>query len=270
MHFQNTVLGKLDVVNLTEQVWFLVFIKAVFHPISSGLLSYCEHFSFLFMATFIGRKALQGLAAGIGLVSEASSVHKSKKQQSSSSASSSSTPDEVPRGTGVLLPGNNSDAGADTLEQQWILDEAQDELTHSSNNPPSPPYSSSTESVDQNDLAQRFISSYPSPPSYSTYADIPRPQLSAPVILPQRRPKNRERGFIRAYAPTLENCGIGQAMFIDFLNTAEKSCQANPWLSAINLASIGTMWMPSVTGIAVSIAIQIATDVAIAADGRRK
>jgi hypothetical protein len=59
-------------------------------------------------------------------------------------------------------------------------------------------------------------------------------------------------------------------MFIDFLNTAEKACQGSPWLNAINLASIGTMWMPTVTGIAVSIAIQIATDVALAVDGRRK
>ncbi|KAJ5241589.1 uncharacterized protein N7469_003180 [Penicillium citrinum] len=227
------------------------------------------------MATSIGRKALQGLAAGIGLVSEASTVHKSKKQQSSPS-----THDEVPRGTDVLLLERystsvhelpaTSGTGADTLEQQWILDEAQEELTPSSYNPPLPPYSPSRGPVDQTDLAQRFLSSYPSSVAYSLHADIPRPQLPAPVILPQRRPKNRERGFIRAYAPTLQNCGIDQAMFIDFLNIAEKACQVNPWLNAINLASIGTMWMPSVTGIAVSIAIQIATDVAIAADGRRK
>jgi hypothetical protein len=97
-----------------------------------------------------------------------------------------------------------------------------------------------------------------------------RPQLSAPVVLPQRRPKNRDRGFIRAYAPALNECGIDQDMFIDFLNTAEKACQASPWLNAINLAAIGTMWMPSVTGIAVSIAIQITTDIAIAVEGRRK
>jgi hypothetical protein len=59
-------------------------------------------------------------------------------------------------------------------------------------------------------------------------------------------------------------------MFLEFLDTAEKACQASPWLNAINLASIATIFLPSVTGIAVSIAIQIATDLAIAVEGRRK
>ena len=59
-------------------------------------------------------------------------------------------------------------------------------------------------------------------------------------------------------------------MFSDFLDTAEKACQGARWLNAINLASIGTMFMPSATGIAVSIAIQITTDVAIAVDGARR
>jgi hypothetical protein len=231
-------------------------------------------------STSIGRKALQGLAAGIGLVSEAKSAHKLKKQQRSSLSSneevlrnempiesggppvyelSLSTPDRItPNPTGI------------DLESQWALDEAQVELTHMSSNPDVEKEKKSRKKleIEQGDLAQRFISDHP--PPYSLQDESPRRQLSAPVVLPQRRPKDRDRGFIRAYAPTLGDCGIDQDMFLDFLDTAEKSCQAAQWLNAINLASIGTMWLPTVTGIAVSIAIQIATDVAIAADGRRK
>ncbi|KAJ5998107.1 hypothetical protein N7499_005514 [Penicillium canescens] len=125
------------------------------------------------------------------------------------------------------------------------------------------------EAVDEASLAHRFASEYP-PPAYSPTDDTPVPQLPAPILLPQRRPKNRKRGFVHAYAPDLADFGIDQPMFSDFLNTAEKACQGARWLNAINLASIGTMFMPSATGIAVSIAIQIATDVAIAVDGARR
>jgi hypothetical protein len=69
-------------------------------------------------------------------------------------------------------------------------------------------------------------------------------QLRAPIHLPQRRPKSRKRGFIRAYAPDLAAFSIDQAMFFEFLDTAEKACQGAKWLNAINLASIGTMFMP--------------------------
>jgi hypothetical protein len=255
------------------------------------------------MASGLGRKAVQGIAAGIGLVSEARSARKTKKENQKERSDEEVVP-ETDRGVQeqrelpqqqqqqekqhewyeVIVPyeptaqqeahHGKPPSGSGSLEEQWALDEAQEELVHSaqgyqntSENDRPPDY------VDQERLAHAFASAYPAPPPYSTIYDRSRPslpQLSAPVVLPQRRPKNRERGFIRAYAPTLNECGIDQEMFIDFLNTAEKACQAAKWLNAINLASIGTMWLPTVTGLAVSIAIQIATDVAISADGRRK
>lgn len=230
-------------------------------------------------STSIGRKALQGLAAGIGLVSEAKSAHKLKKQQRSPSSM-----EDVPRSNDMSIESRGplmyelstedhiapNSTSVDSLERQWALDEAQEELTRTSSDSTVEKEKKSQKEVDQGGLAQRFISDHPAPPPYSLYDESPRRQLSAPVVLPQRRPKDRDRGFIRAYAPALGDCGIDQDMFLDFLDTAEKSCQATPWLNAINLASIGTMWLPTVTGIAVSIAIQLATDVAIAADGRRK
>ncbi|KAJ5167516.1 uncharacterized protein N7482_006297 [Penicillium canariense] len=237
------------------------------------------------MASVIGRKAVQGIAAGIGLVSEVRSAHKAKKQNHQGQTGEEADfqterrlddeqerHDEPPLysvdGEGAICPGSAATA---SLEEQWALDEAQEELLHSTKGHLVASESKkSQDRIDEAGLAHRFASAYPAPPPYSLIQDAPLPQLPAPVVLPQRRPKNRERGFIRAYAPVLNDCGIDQDMFIDFLNTAEKACQASPWLNAINLASIGTMWLPSITGIAVSIAIQIATDVAIAVEGRRK
>lgn len=42
-------------------------------------------------------------------------------------------------------------------------------------------------------------------------------RLPCPVIIPQRRPRNKDRGFVRAYAPVLDECGIGQDVFLKFL-----------------------------------------------------
>ena len=236
----------------------------------------------------IGRKAVQGIAAGIGLVSEARSARKTKQQNQQNQPREDATPEtgralheqheqyDAPRSYELDIQGVTRPEKAPTgsLEEQWALDEAQEELLDSTqgqseslkNKPPQ-------QRVDEDDLAHQFASEYSAPPPYSAIQDergTSPTQLSAPVVLPQRRPKDRGRGFIRAYAPALNECGIDQEMFINFLSTAEKACQASPWLNAINLASIGTMWLPSVTGIAVSIAIQLATDVAIAVEGRRK
>lgn len=42
-------------------------------------------------------------------------------------------------------------------------------------------------------------------------------RLPCPVIIPQRRPRNKDRGFVRAYAPVLDDCGISQDVFLRFL-----------------------------------------------------
>ena len=42
--------------------------------------------------------------------------------------------------------------------------------------------------------------------------------LPCPVIIPQRRPENQSRGWIRAYAPALMDCGIDQRQFLSFLD----------------------------------------------------
>lgn len=54
----------------------------------------------------------------------------------------------------------------------------------------------------------------------------PPPQTIRPlpctVIIPQRRPRHRDRGFARAYAPVLEDCGISQDVFLEFLEDLDR------------------------------------------------
>jgi hypothetical protein len=50
-------------------------------------------------------------------------------------------------------------------------------------------------------------------------------RLSKPVIIPQRRPETRERGFIYAYAPVLNDCGIDEASFLTFLDNLNQACK---------------------------------------------
>lgn len=221
----------------------------------------------------VGQKAVKGLAAGIGLISESISAHKAKKQLPQNNTSENNGLRPSPDGDDH--PQSHNERGEppertaiDSLEAQWELDETQDELKHATGNQADlPEYSETEQAVEE--AVHRFASDYP-PPAYTPNDATPMPQLRAPILLPQRRPKSRKRGFIRAYAPDLAAFSIDQPMFFEFLDTAEKACQGAKWLNAINLASIGTMFMPSATGIAVSIAIQIATDVAIAVDGMRR
>ncbi|KAL4871220.1 hypothetical protein BDV12DRAFT_164426 [Aspergillus spectabilis] len=189
-------------------------------------------------------KAIKGLAAGIGLASESVSAYKANKQGKKSP--SPDTPIERER------------LATEKLEQEWELDEAQDEL-HSNTSEQS---SDKTRDIDQ--LTEQFMRDIP-PPAYTPSTT---PKLPYPVILPQRRPK--KRGFIRAYAPVLEDFGIDQAMFFEFLETSNRACQATPWLYALNLASIGTIFIPSAISFIVSAVIQVGTDAAIAVEGRRK
>ena len=57
----------------------------------------------------------------------------------------------------------------------------------------------------------------------------PRNRLSSklqyPVIIPQRRPGSKIRGFVRAYAPVLADHDINQDTFLYFLKTFHKASQ---------------------------------------------
>jgi hypothetical protein len=206
---------------------------------------------------FVVVKLVKGVAAGIGLASEGLAARKAKKAQKAQAEAYRGDSEEDE--TEVVI---ERDVVVNTLKEQWALDEAQEELQHGSHpQDDPPPYS---EVVDGAGLATQFASQHPVP------KDAAPARLPAPILLPQRRPKDRNRGFLRAYAPDLAPFGIDQTTFLEFLDTAEKGCRAHRWLQAINLAALAGHAIPSVAAIAVSMAIHQFANLTIAADGRRR
>ncbi|KAG6357790.1 hypothetical protein INS49_013669 [Diaporthe citri] len=61
-------------------------------------------------------------------------------------------------------------------------------------------------------------------------------RLPRAVVVPQRRPSDRARGFVRAYAPDLLCCGIDQETFLRFIDGLNKSVASNPAVEAVNIA----------------------------------
>lgn len=61
-------------------------------------------------------------------------------------------------------------------------------------------------------------------------------RLPHAVVIPQRRPSDRARGFIRAYAPDLLRCGIDQVTFLRFVDGLNKSVASNSAVEAVDLA----------------------------------
>jgi hypothetical protein len=209
-------------------------------------------------------KAVKGIAGGIGLASEGISHYKQRKEARKGSSSDSPPPyTETPDEKTPFEDKDEKTLFDENDEEQWDLDNAQDELSlsTSSNEPPA-----KTER-DVHKITSNFIARYP-PPQYTSLAAAPK--LPLPVLLPQRRPKDRARGFICAYAPVLAECGIDQDMFLNFLKTFNQASQASPWINAINLAGFATMALPMGIGIAVQAAITIAVNTATEVHARHR
>lgn len=214
------------------------------------------------MADQIISFAVKGIAGGIGLASESISAHRANKRAKSQIREGSRSPAPLSR--------SSSHDEEHTLEEndedQWALDDAQDELLPA-HSPPTTLGSPEKPIRDVKVLIDIFIQAHP----LLNYADLPPPpHLPFSVVLPQRRPKNRSRGFIRAYAPVLMNAGIDQATFLDYLELFDKASQASPWLNAINLAGFAFSFLPAGISMAISVAIAISVKVAIEMQSRSR
>ncbi|KAK8119986.1 uncharacterized protein PG998_004612 [Apiospora kogelbergensis] len=93
-------------------------------------------------------------------------------------------------------------------------------------------------------------------------------RLPDPVVIPQRRPKDRTRGFVRAYAPDLARCGVDQATFLQFIDGLNASVAASGAVQAINLAGAAAGAVPAsvfigapIIGLAVQVGAGIYTEV---------
>lgn len=82
-------------------------------------------------------------------------------------------------------------------------------------------------------------------------------RLPYPVIIPQRRPGAKGRGFARAYPPDLETRGIDQETFMKFLQNFEDAQQASPWLKALCMAGDAVGMVPGTITLAVSMSVSI-------------
>jgi hypothetical protein len=225
------------------------------------------------MAFVIGFAA-KGIAMGVGLASEGIHTHKEKKRRAKelgqlehvkASESRAQLPDESHL-THESFDTNRADYEGD--EAHWNLDEVQDEVQ-----PLTPeeekeigkhkrPERNITVIIDE------FITKYPLPNIPGQ--ELPLRNLALPVILPQRRPKGRYRGFIRAYSPVLMDCGIDQPMFIDFLDTFNAATLASPWIQLLNLAGIAGNIIPNHLGIVLQVAIYITIKTAEEMQGRSR
>ncbi|OQO08520.1 hypothetical protein B0A48_06390 [Cryoendolithus antarcticus] len=97
-----------------------------------------------------------------------------------------------------------------------------------------------------------------------------REPLALPVIIPQRRPRNKSRGFVRAYAPVLNGVGIEQETFLKFLKNFHTASQANPIFDAVIVAAGIAGFAPFPIAMAVTTAVQVIAGVGKEIDARQK
>jgi hypothetical protein len=221
------------------------------------------------------------VGAGIGLASEAYKANKTSKNGGSSTSSrSQSIPNDQPpqyaevteaqageliaRDQAVPIDPREAERVKhdnrlpleEDDEEIWALDDAAS---------PGPENESSDPPKESKDVADVFLRAHPPPARQISWGQLP-----CPVILPQRRPKDKKRGFVKAYAPVLANCDIDQNTFLEFLKSFQQSGKADPWLNTINVAAMIAGLVPSITAMAVSAAVKIAVGAAMEVQRRTR
>jgi hypothetical protein len=208
--------------------------------------------------------AVRGVAGGIGLVSESVSSYKEKRnaEKNATPAEQAQQPERsnAPISQSQQNSYQSTNQQGDTTERQWELDDTQTELLSS----PEGESSSSQPAQNDTDLATIFIREHglTNPPTGQ--------RLEMPVILAQRRPKNRSRGFVRGYAPILEDVGIDQETWLDFLDKFDAAAMASPWIQVLNFAEIGGFFVPFAPSIAISAAVYLTIEITKDMHSRQK
>ncbi|KAK4696974.1 hypothetical protein P7C71_g1035, partial [Lecanoromycetidae sp. Uapishka_2] len=129
-------------------------------------------------------------------------------------ASGQAVPADNETATHELIHEDAEDDGIERDEADWALDDAASEREGDA----PPPYTAR-------------------PAGGSNSKKTTSYKLPFPVILPQRRPGTKARGFIRAYAPVLQDSSIDQDTFLNFLKDFHKAAQASPVFEVIMIAS---------------------------------
>ena len=149
----------------------------------------------------------------------------------------------------------DSDTDSEGDEANWALDDAAVEVATPGTEDPKLKYGM---------MAQ---------PSIQSFADVlmakcppinhPTNPLQRPVVIPQRRPGARDRGFIHAYAPDLADKGISQDLFLSFIQTFHQAAQASPLLNVVFMSAGIAGFAPEPITMITSTVIQFAAGAAI-------
>lgn len=218
-------------------------------------------------------------AASIGFVSEAIHYRRQKKDaKKKQNAPVTQQPDEAP----IAAQLNEAIWELDAAGQEALRDErpqSPKELDVSIE--PKEPYEPEEPKVrnrlqkpkpeeprepkEPKDVAKAFLQRHPF--EIQTGSNT---KLALPVILPQRRPKDRGRGFVRAYAPVLEDVGINQETFMDLIDSFNKSLEPNPYLYAINLTGLASMAAPEPFSMLIGASIDVLSFMTVEAHSRFK
>lgn len=113
----------------------------------------------------------------------------------------------------------------DGYEWAQALDETQLEVRSTST-------ASDNDQNEENRLVRFFKRHLPLP--YTQQQPVGK--LALPVILPQRYPHSRTRGWVRGYAPALADVGVDQTAWFEFLDQFEQSINHNNVFWAPNAA----------------------------------
>lgn len=151
-------------------------------------------------------------------------------------------------------------------EEIWDLDEAGPESPTSENDDDEAEKPGREEA-----LVKEVMAKHRPAVAAATELGFERSPLPVPVIIPQRRPRTKARGFVRAYAPLLGECsGISQETFLLFLNNLQKASKASPIFPAIIISAAIAGMVPSVIAMAVTNAVQVAAGVGMEMQTRQR
>lgn len=188
----------------------------------------------------------KGISNGLGLAGEKYYDHKDRK----ASLAEQKQREANVNHTRLINPIEPGEETADD-ERIWALDEAAGPPDYETSQAQHRPAPERTISDLVHDVAAMTVVESQSP-------DMPLARLPYPVIIPQRRPGAKARGWARAYPPDLEGLGIEQDTFLRFLQSYEDAQQASPWLRTVYVASNIVGLIPGHITMAVSLSVSIA------------
>ncbi|KAH7389738.1 hypothetical protein DE146DRAFT_176006 [Phaeosphaeria sp. MPI-PUGE-AT-0046c] len=160
---------------------------------------------------------------------------------------------------------NPAEPGEETAndERIWALDDISDVPDYETSQARDRPHMERTVSALVHEVATTSE-------AHRNRNDTPRASLPYPIVIPQRRPGSKARGWARAYPPDLEALGVEQDTFLRFLQNFEDAQQASPWLKAVYVAGSVVGVIPGHITLAVSISVTITAGTAIELQSRYK